>query len=81
MKFTCDTPSGKGIFVKAFYKHHKKYARVSFTRETFRFVKKGLKSKKVLVRSRSVKDFLYSECTIHKADSPFTKWLKKLFKS
>ena len=80
MKFTCDTPSGKGIFVKAFYKHGINYARVSFTRETYRKVKSGTKTKNVRVRSRSVKDFRYSECTIHKAESRFMMWLKKLFK-
>ena len=80
MKFTVDTSSGKGIFVRAFYKHHKKYCRVSFTRETYRWVKKGTKHKKVLDRKRSVRDFLYSECTIHKAESNFMRKLKSFFK-
>ena len=80
MKFTVDTPSGKGIFVKAFYKHHKYYCRVSFTKDTYRLVKKGKKYKKVLDRKRSVRDFLYSECTVHKAESRFSRFLKSIFK-
>ena len=76
MKFIAKTPAGKGIFVKAFKKQGVKYARVSFTNNTFSTNKKG---KKVMNRKPSVRDFLYSDCHIYKAESRFMIWLKKHF--
>ena len=80
MKFIAKTPAGKGIFVKAFKKQGVKYARVSFTITTFQTVKKGKKTKKVMNRKPSVRDFLYADCHIYKAESRFMRLLKKLFK-
>lgn len=77
MKFIVDTPSGKGIMVKAFYKHQVKYIRVSFTNNTFTYNKKG---KKVMNRKPSVRDFVYTDCTVHKAKSSVSRFLKSLFK-
>ncbi len=77
MKFTAHTPKGKGIFVKAYVKHGVKYARVSFTNNSFTTNKKG---KKVMNRKPMVRDFLYADCTIHKVPSRFSRFLKKLFK-
>ncbi len=76
MKFIASTPKGKGIFVKAYVKHGVKIARVSLN-PTYTINKRG---KKVLNRTNNVRDFLYADCTIHKAQSRFSRFLKSLFK-
>jgi hypothetical protein len=77
MILIADTPSGKGTVVKIAYKHKVKHVRVKLTKETIHFNKRG---KKIIKRKQYTKDFPYADCTIHKADSRFMKWLKKFFK-
>ena len=76
MKFVVKTPYGNGLLVKAFHKRGIKYARVSLN-PTYTINKRG---KKVLNRTNNVRDFLYADCTIHKAQSRFSRFLKSLFK-
>lgn len=75
MKFKVQTPDGTGLMVKAFYKKRVKYCRVSFA-PVYQTNKKG---KKVMVRKNSVRDYLYSDCYIKKADSRLKRFIKKHF--
>ena len=76
MKLVVDTPSGKGILLKKYRKNGEYFFQVMFTQKTY-VVKHG---KKVVDRKPNVRVYPASKCTIRKADSHFTKWLKKLFK-
>jgi hypothetical protein len=68
MKFLVDTPKGTGVMIKAFNKHKIRFVRVAFTNKPN---KKG---------GYATQDFIYSQCTVHRAPGPIMRWIYRLIK-